>query len=79
MARPTYDQLVDILADKDRQIAESNARVSALEQENRELLARIQKLEQLLEKVARGNKRQAARSLGWSINTLRDRLKRYDI
>lgn len=46
MAQPTYDQLLDIIAEKDRRIADLEARVA--------------QLEQLLEKATRSNKRQAA-------------------
>lgn len=46
MAQPTYDQLLDIIAKKDRRIADLEARVTHLEQ--------------LLEKASRSNKRQAA-------------------
>jgi len=53
MTQPTYEQLLDIIAQKDQQIAQLQARVAQLE-------ARITQLEQLLEKATRGNKRQAA-------------------
>jgi transposase len=46
MAQPPYDQLLDVIAEKDRRIAELEARVA--------------QLEQLLEKATRSNKRQAA-------------------
>jgi len=53
MSQPTYQQLLGIIAEKDRQIAKLQARVTQLE-------AHLAQLEQLLEKATRGNKRQAA-------------------
>jgi len=53
MSQPTYEQLLGILVEKDRQIAALQARVTQLE-------ARIAQLEQLLEKATRASKRQAA-------------------
>ena len=53
MSQPTYEQLLGIIAEKDRQIAELQARVTQRE-------ARIAQLEQLLEKATRAQKRQAA-------------------
>jgi len=53
MSQPTYEQLLGIIAEKDRQIADLQARVTHLE-------ARITQLEQLLEKATRAQKRQAA-------------------
>ncbi len=46
MAQPTYDQLLEVIAEKDRQIGR--------------LEARVVQLEQLLDKATRSNKRQAA-------------------
>jgi len=53
MAQPTYSELVELLAEKDRQIARLEARVAELE-------AQVQRLTQLLEQSQRTNKRQAA-------------------
>ena len=53
MAQPTYEQLLQIIAAKDRRIAELEARLTQMQ-------ARIARLEQLLEKSHRSNKRQAA-------------------
>ena len=53
MARPTYDQLLEIIAEKDRQISRLQTRVAQLE-------ARVVQLEQLLEQATRSTKRQAA-------------------
>lgn len=53
MAQPTYEQLLGIIAAKDRQIAQLEARVAQLE-------ARVAQLEGLLEKATRAGKRQAA-------------------
>jgi transposase len=53
MAQPTYEQLLDLLAQKDRRIAELEAHIAKLE-------ARVRELEALLEKAVRGTKRQAA-------------------
>lgn len=53
MPQPTYEQLLGIIAEKDRQIVELHARVTQLQ-------ARIAQLEQLLENATRAQKRQAA-------------------
>lgn len=53
MAQPTYQELLELVALKDRQIARLEACVARLE-------ARIAELEQRLEKATRENKRQAA-------------------
>lgn len=53
MSQPTYQQLLGIIAEKDRQIAKLQARVTQLE-------AHLAQLEQLLEKATRAQKRQAA-------------------
>jgi transposase len=53
MAQPTYDQLIGIIAAKDRQIAQLQGCIVQLE-------AHIAQLEQLLEKATRAGKRQAA-------------------
>ena len=53
MAQPTYEQLLDLLAQKDRRIAELEAQLRTQE-------ARIRELEALLERAIRGTKRQAA-------------------
>ena len=53
MSQPTYQQLLGVLAEKDRQIAELQDRVTQLE-------ARLAQLEQFLEKATRAQKRQAA-------------------
>ncbi len=60
MAQPTYEQLLDIIAAKDRQIAQLEARIHKLEAGNAGLEARIAQLERLLEKATRNAKRQAA-------------------
>ncbi|MCH8243485.1 MAG: hypothetical protein IH897_12885 [Planctomycetes bacterium] len=60
MARPTYEQLLDIIAAKDRQIAQLEARIHKLEAENAGLRSRVTHLERLLEKATRDGKRQAA-------------------
>lgn len=53
MARPSYDELLEIIAQKDRRIAELEARIVQLQ-------GRIEPLEQRLEKATRAGKRQAA-------------------
>ena len=53
MAQPTYQQLLDLLAQKDRHIATLEARIVELE-------AQVQRLTQLLEQATRTAKRQAA-------------------
>ena len=53
MARPTYDQLLQIIAEKDRQILRLQSRVTQFE-------ARVVQLEQRLEQATRSAKRQAA-------------------
>ena len=53
MARPTYDQLLAIIAEKDRQILRLEKRVAHLE-------TRAVQLEQRLEQATRSTKRQAA-------------------
>ncbi len=53
MARPTYDQLLEIIAEKDRQILRLEKRVAQLE-------ARAGQLEQRLEQATRSTQRQAA-------------------
>ena len=53
MAQPTHEQLLEVIARKDRQIAQLEARVTQLE-------TRIVELEQLLDKATRTAKRQAA-------------------
>jgi len=60
MARPTYEQLLGIIAEKDRQIRQLQTRVRQLEAQNARLEARIAQLERLLEKATRDGKRQAA-------------------
>ena len=67
MAQPTYEQLLDVIAQKDRQIAQLEARNRELEARNGELEAqvvqlqgRVAQLERLLEKATRNGKRQAA-------------------
>ena len=60
MARPTYEQLLDIIAAKDRQIAQLEARIHKLEAENAGLRSRVTHFERLLEKATRDGKRQAA-------------------
>ena len=53
MAQPTYDQLLDVIAEKDRKIGRLEARVAELE-------ARVVQLQQILDTATRSNKRQAA-------------------
>jgi len=67
MAQPTYEQLLDVIAQKDRQIAQLEARNRELESRNRQLeaqvvklQARVVQLEQPVEKTTRAGKRQAA-------------------
>jgi transposase len=67
MAKPTYEQLLDVItrkdrqiARKDRQIAQLEARITQLERQNAHLQARIVQIESLLEKATRAGKRQAA-------------------
>ncbi len=60
MARPTYEHLLDIIAAKDRQIAQLEARSHKLDAENAGLRSRVTHLERLLEKATRDGKRQAA-------------------
>ena len=60
MAEPTYEQLLGIIAEKDRQTTQVEVRVRQLEAQNVGLEARIVQLERLLEKATRDGKRQAA-------------------
>ena len=67
MAKPTYEQLVDIVAKKDRQIARLETQNRQLETQNKQLEAkvvqlqtRVTQLEQLVDKTTRAGKRQAA-------------------
>ena len=60
MAEPTYSQLVELLAEKDRQNAQLQARVAELEALVARLEAQNRRLTQLLEQSQRTNKRQAA-------------------
>ena len=60
MAKPTYEQLLEVIARKDRQIARLEAHVTQLGKQNVQLQARIVQLESLLEKATRAGKRQAA-------------------
>jgi transposase len=53
MAQPTYEQLQEVIADKDRQIARQQLRIDQLEAQVRQLTAQLQE-------VLRANKRQAA-------------------
>lgn len=53
MAQPTYEQLLEVIADRDRQIARQQSRIEQLEGEVRRLTAQLQEL-------LRANKRQAA-------------------
>ena len=67
MARPTYEQLLGIIAAKDRQITQLQthaalleAQLHKLEAENAALRSRVVQLERLLNKATRDGKRQAA-------------------
>ncbi len=67
MAEPTYEQLLGIIAAKDRQIVQLQAhdrqletRVRQWEAQNAGLRSRVVQLERLLEKATRDGKRQAA-------------------
>ena len=53
MAQPTYQQLLKVIADKDRQLARQQSRIEQLEAQVRRLTAQLQQ-------VLRANKRQAA-------------------
>jgi transposase len=60
MAQPTYQQLLDLLAQRDRRIAELEACVALLKAHVVELEAQITRLTRLLEQATRASKRQAA-------------------
>jgi len=60
MAQPTYEQLFDIIAQKDRRIAQLEAWNRQLEAQVVQLQARVAQLEQLVDKTTRAGKRQAA-------------------
>lgn len=60
MAQPTYSELVELVAEKDRRIAELEAQVAHLETRLTAQERRIAELDKLLEQRARDGKRQAA-------------------
>lgn len=60
MAQPTCEQLLGLLAQKDRRITELEAYVGQLQARVNELEAQVQRLTQLLEQATRATKRQAA-------------------
>ncbi len=60
MEQPTYSQLIDLVAQKDRRIAEAEAQVVQLESRFAPQDRRLAELEKLLEQRTRDGKRQAA-------------------
>ena len=60
MAQPSYSQLVELFAEKDRQIADKDRQIARLEARVAELETQVERLTKLLEQSQRTNKRQAA-------------------
>jgi transposase len=60
MAQPTYQQLLEIIEQKDRRIAEQDRQIAALQARVTELEGQVARLTKLLEQAHRSGKRQAA-------------------